>query len=70
MILSFLDKYHKATRKDFNDLLMKNLPDILSDEQKKNKIHNFLFKMSKKDKLIENIGTNKKPIWIKRHIAS
>jgi ATP-dependent DNA helicase RecG len=65
MILSFLDKYHKATRKDFNDLLMKNLPDILSNEQKENKVRNLLFRMSKKDKLIENVGTNRKPIWTK-----
>lgn len=68
MILSFLDQYHRATRKDIDDLLTKNLPDVLNDEQKKNKIRNLLFKLSKKEKLIENSGTNKNPIWTRKHL--
>jgi len=65
LILEFLNKYDKATRKDIDDLLLDKLSSLLSLEQKRNKIRNLLYEMSRKDKTIYNasISTNK-PLWV------
>ncbi len=66
LILSFLDKYHQASRKELDDLLIVKLPDVLSEEQKRNRISNLLYRLSKKDNLIINKGTSRAPKWVKR----
>lgn len=63
LIVEYLNKFKVATRKDFDNLLMDKLPDILSPEQKKNKIRNILYEMSSKDKTIFNDGSDRKPAW-------
>ncbi len=42
IIIDFLNKFGEATRRDFEDILLDKLPDILSVDQKKNKIKNNL----------------------------
>jgi len=37
---------------------------FFNEKQKKNKINNLLSEMSKKDNVIKNIGSNKKPCWV------
>lgn len=63
MILEYLDKYKTATKQDINKLILDILPSILDKGQKENKIRNIVYAMSKKDKSIKNIGTNRNPIW-------
>jgi ATP-dependent DNA helicase RecG len=62
MILEYLDKYKTATKQDIDKLVLDILPSILDKGQKENKIRNIVYAMSKKDKTIENKGTNRNPI--------
>lgn len=64
LIIKYLTKYNFATRKDIDELLMDKLPDVLSEEQKKNKMKNLIAKMSKGERTIKNIGSDKKPQWV------
>ena len=64
MIVAFIGKYHSATRTDIDNLLTSKLPDALNEQQKRNKIRNLLYAMSKKDNTIKNKGSNRKPKWV------
>lgn len=65
MILEYLDKYPSASKGDIDKLILDILPNVLDIGKKKNKLRNLMYSMSKKDKSIENIGTNRKPKWVK-----
>ncbi len=65
MILDYLDTYKFASKKDIDWLILDKLPDILDENQKSNKVRNIVYSMSKKDKSILNIGTNRNPSWKK-----
>lgn len=45
LILEYLNKFGKASRKDINGLLTGKLSDVLNDTQKKNKIDYLLKKL-------------------------
>lgn len=45
MIIEYLEKFATATRKDFENMLLDKLPDILDDQQKKDKVKNLLQKL-------------------------
>ena len=48
-----------------DDLLMEKLSNVLSEDQKRTKIRNLLYDMSKKENLIENSSkSTASPIWI------
>lgn len=64
MINAYIEKYGSASRKDIDDLLMDKLSDALDKSQKKTKIGNLLYQMSKKDRTIKNEGSAKKPNWV------
>lgn len=64
MVVDFLKKYESASKEDIDKLLFDILPDILSEDKKKNKIRNLLYAMNKKDNLINNDGSRTKPKWI------
>jgi ATP-dependent DNA helicase RecG len=64
MILEFISKYGKASKSDIDKLLLDILPSVLDDKQKANKIRNIVYSMSKRDKTIENQGTNRYPKWV------
>ena len=66
MIISFLEKYGSATRKEIDDLLMDKLSNVLNPEQKIKKISNLLFDMANNDKSIINSGPRKTPKWTLR----
>ena len=68
MILKFLDKYSTATRQELNDLIADKLPAVLNTTQKNNKISNLLGKM-KRDGLIENQGSDRKPKWARKRAS-
>ena len=52
MILDYLKKFKKAKRADFEEVLLDKLPDVLSHDQKKDKIKNILQKMRRENKII------------------
>ncbi len=62
MILEYLDKFGKASRKEINELIVDQLPQILNTEQKIVKVNNLLSRMRKKG-LIENSGSDRTPCW-------
>ena len=64
MIISFIEKFGSASRKEIDDLLLDKLSDALDEKQKRNKIKNLLYAMSKREKIIKNEGPTKKPKWI------
>jgi len=66
LIIEFLKKYRKATRQEVDSLLMDKLSDILSEHQKRTKISNLLYEMSKKECVIMNIGTRIDSVWVLR----
>lgn len=63
LILEFLKKYPNSSRKDINNLLSNKLPEIYTEKQKVNKIHNLLFALSKRERRIRNNGNNRNPKW-------
>lgn len=65
MVLAYIDEYGYASRSDIDDLLTDKISDVLSDEQKRTKLRNLLHRMSKKDESIKNIGTVRKPKWVR-----
>ena len=65
LILEYLDKYKQASKEDIDNLLLDILPGVLDEKQRKNKIRNLVYALSKKDKTIENQGTNRYPKWVR-----
>ena len=64
MIIEFLNKFGTANRRDIDKLIMDKLSNVLTEEQKRKKISNLLYNMSKRDKSIENIGSDRKSLWV------
>jgi len=65
LVIEFLTKYKQATRAELDDLLMEKLSNVLSETQKRTKIRNLLYDMSKKENLIKNISkSTATPIWV------
>lgn len=64
LIVKFLEQYHSASRQDIDNLIMSKLSDTLDEAQKRKKINNLLFEMSKKDGTIVNTGSSKRPNWV------
>lgn len=71
LVIEFLTKYKQATRAELDDLLMEKLSNVLSVQQKRTKIRNLLYDMSKKENLIENSSkSTATPIWVLRNKTS
>jgi ATP-dependent DNA helicase RecG len=62
LVVEYLQKYDKASRKDIDDLLLPKLPEVLDAEQKAHKVRNLLQAM-RRTGLIENQGDRHAPIW-------
>jgi len=65
LILEYLDKCKQASKESIDNLLLDILPGVLDEKQRKNKIRNLIYAMSKKDKTILNQGTNRYPKWVR-----
>ena len=65
LLLEYLDKCKYVTKEDIDKLLLDILPGVLDESQRKNKIRNLIYAMSKKDKTIINKGTNRYPKWVR-----
>ena len=66
MILELIREHGPVSRKDIDSLLMGKLPEILSEKQKRSKIHNLLYELSGPLKSIRNTGYKRKPAWVIR----
>jgi ATP-dependent DNA helicase RecG len=64
LILKLIRETGPATRADIDALLMNKLPEVLTDKQKRNRIHNLLGELGRKRGLIRNIGSRNKPRWV------
>lgn len=62
-IIKHIENHGFATREEIDTLLLNNLPDYMSDKQRKKKIENLLQEMAGVS--IINSGTRIKPKWIK-----
>ena len=64
MLIELIHEHGPVSRQDIDKLLMDKLPEILSEKQKKKKIHNLLYSLSGKLKQIQNIGSKKNSQWV------
>jgi ATP-dependent DNA helicase RecG len=65
LIIEFIKKYKKASRDDIDELLMDKLSNVINENQKRNKIRNLLYEMSRKDETIMNQSkSTAKPNWV------
>lgn len=66
-VLKYINNFGSITKKDLDALLMDKLPDNLSDAQKERKIKYLVSDvLHRKEKILENIGTTRYPIWALR----
>ena len=64
LVIKFLKEYKKASREDIDALIMEKLSNTLSAKQKRTKIRNLLYEMSRKDNSIfNNSKSTNKPEW-------
>jgi len=65
LILKYIKEFSVASRDDLDNLLIEKLSISLSNKQKRTKIKNLIYEMSKKDKTIYNRGVaTSKPEWV------
>lgn len=71
LLLALIREHQPVLREDIDRLLMDKLPDILTETQKLDKIHNMLNALSRKRGLIRNIGGRRYSRWVlsKRNIC-
>ena len=60
LIVQYLEKFGAASRSEIDELLMNKLSDVLSEQQKKNKIKNMLYSLAKSNV----IKLNEKRQWV------
>lgn len=62
LVLDYLQEYGHATRTDLDELLLRKLPDVLTDAQKANKVKNLMQSM-KRAGLIKPHGARSAAVW-------
>lgn len=63
-IVKLVREHQPVTREDIDKLLLDKLPEVLSEEQKLSKIHNLLYELSHRQKLIRNVGSRRFSQWV------
>ena len=63
LVLDYLAQWHRATRRELDDLLWEKLPEALDPARRKTKIHNLLSRLSRAE-LIANKGSRGAPCWV------
>ena len=64
MILAFIEEYGEASRSNLDNLILDKLSDVLSSEQKRNKLRNMLQSMAHNDGTVKNVGGRKNSRWV------
>ena len=62
LLLEYLQKYKRASRKELDVLLLPKLSEVLTHEQKQHKIKNIIQSL-RRNGIIRNTGSNKVPSW-------
>ena len=64
-ILQFIKTYGKATKREIEELLIEQMPDVLSLDEKKRRVKYLLVEcLAKKENKIESIGTGRNAYWV------
>ena len=63
LVLALLKEYGPVGRREIDELLLPKLPDRLSDQQKRRKVHNLRQELRRADK-IANQGSRAVPKWV------
>jgi len=64
LIVEYLKQYKKAKKKDVRELLWDKLPNVLSDAQKENKIHNLLASLKKQGIIGKDSENQQQSNWV------
>jgi ATP-dependent DNA helicase RecG len=64
LIVKIIREHQPVSREDIDEMLLDKLPEVLSWEQKLMKIHNLLYDLSHRQKLIQNSGNRRFPKWV------
>jgi len=64
LIIRLVREHQPVSREDIDRLLLDKLPEVLTEAQKKAKIHNFLFRLANKEQRIQNIGSRRYSRWV------
>ena len=64
LIVSYIQQYSSASKKQIRMLLWDKLPDVLTDQQKESKVHNLVMAMRKKGTIKPNSSSRQKNRWI------
>ncbi len=70
ILLELIQEHGPVSRTDIDTLLMDKLPEILTEKQKKTRIHNLLYALSGPLGLIRNIGSRRKSAWVSKDRSS
>ena len=62
--VKLIREHGPVTREDIDNLLMNKLPAVLSEKQKKAKIHNLLCELASRAGTIRNMGSRRYPKWV------
>lgn len=62
LLTDYLERFGQATRAEVDKLLLPKLSEVLSDEQKQNKVSNLLTKLRRNGR-IRNTGSRGHPVW-------
>lgn len=63
-IIEHVRKFGTSTRKDIDDLLLKQLPDVLNKQQKKNKVTNLLSELKTEGMIVNASKSRRYPNWV------
>jgi len=63
LLLKLIAEHGPVNRKEIDELLWEKLPEVLSERQKKDKIHNLISYLAAKER-IRNEGTNRSSKWV------
>ncbi len=64
LIVEYLKQYGKAKKKDIRELLWDKLPNVLSDVQKENKIHNLLASLKRQEIISRDSENQQQSNWV------
>ena len=64
LVMKFLARYGQANRREIDEVLLDKLSEVLSEPQKRTKVRNLIYAMSRRDQTIKNTGSNKAPCWV------
>jgi ATP-dependent DNA helicase RecG len=63
LIVALVREHGPVSREKIDELVLNKLPEVLTEKQKKEKVHNLLSELSRKGQL-RNSGTRGQPQWV------